>query len=81
MDELIAEITSFAEEVGCTPELVLRDAIKAGWGQWRKWLAREASPTMRNVDKIREHMASVRAVRRAKHTAQAGENTGHLEIS
>lgn len=58
MEQLIAEVESYAANMGVTPQKVLRDAIGANWRQWDLWKSGRSSPTMRVVDRLREHMAA-----------------------
>lgn len=60
MEQLILEVEAFARTTSRTPEMVLRDALGAGWGQWGKWVAGKASPTMKNVDRLRAYMDAQR---------------------
>ena len=57
MDQLIADIESYAAAVDRTPQSVLRAAIGAGWGEWDGWRAGTSSPTMARVDRLRNYMA------------------------
>jgi len=57
MEQLIADIETYARAYGCTPQSVLREAIGAGWGTWGKWKDGTRSPTMRISDKVRKHIA------------------------
>ena len=57
MEQLIAEISTYAEAIGRTPQYVLRQAIGANWRQWASWNEGNSSPTLHTVDKIRKHIA------------------------
>ena len=56
MEQLIKEITEYASRAGKQPQAILRSAIGASWGQWDDWLSGKSSPTMKNVDRLREWM-------------------------
>lgn len=58
MEQFVAEIENYASAVGRSPEWVLRQAIKAGWGVWARWKSGESSPTMANADRVRAWMAA-----------------------
>ncbi|MCA2012418.1 hypothetical protein LCM17_13045 [Cereibacter sphaeroides] len=57
MEEFLAEIEAFSKAHDITPQSILRKACGYNFGRWQKWLDREASPTLANVDKIRVWMA------------------------
>lgn len=57
MDQLISEIEAYCAARGITPQKLLRDAINAKWNTWAKWVAGEASPTMKIADRLRAWMA------------------------
>lgn len=59
MEQFISEIEAFCEANGIAPQRLLREAVNAQWGLWQKWKDGDASPTLRVVDKIRGHMASM----------------------
>ena len=58
MERFIAEIEVYANACGITPQALLRNVINAQWGQWQKWKDGKASPTLRIVDRIHDHMAA-----------------------
>ncbi|WP_439561127.1 hypothetical protein [Roseinatronobacter sp.] len=57
MEKFISEIEAYTRALGITPQKLLRDALRASWGQWNDWKAGKSSPTMRNADRLREYMA------------------------
>ena len=57
MERFISDVEAYALACGITPQALLRNVINAQWGQWQKWKAGEASPTMRIADRIYAHMA------------------------
>ena len=58
MEQLIADVETYAARAGVPPQKVLRDAIEAGWGQWDRWKSGRSSPTMRVADRLRAWMAA-----------------------
>ncbi|WP_232220975.1 hypothetical protein [Paracoccus sp. J39] len=57
MEQFIREIEAYTALHCISPQKLLREVIAAPWGQWQKWKDGTSSPTMRIVDKIRDHMA------------------------
>lgn len=57
MEQFITEIESYCDRADIKPQRLLRDVLGASWGQWDQWKAGAASPTLRNVDRLRAHMA------------------------
>lgn len=62
MEQFIREIEDYTAAADMTPQKFLRDVINAKWGQWQKWKDREASPTLKVVDRLRAYMAAHPAV-------------------
>lgn len=54
MEQLIAEIEDYAARMGISPQAVLRRALGSSGRTWGEWVRRESSPTMANVDRLRD---------------------------
>lgn len=56
MEKLISEIECYAAARGVKPATVLQVAAKLSGTTWSRWVAGEASCTMRTMEKIRRYM-------------------------
>lgn len=57
MEQLIADIETYAAAAGTTPQAVLRQSIAASGRTWAAWKSRTSGPTLINADRIRAWMA------------------------
>ena len=62
MEQFIHEVEAYCLTRGISPQNLLRKAINAPWGQWRKWKDGTSSPTMIIADKLRDYMDANPAV-------------------
>lgn len=71
MEQFLDEIRCAATAEGIEPALLIkRAAANSVSGQtWAKWVADEASPTMRLVDRVRAYIAEREAARAAEAAA------------
>lgn len=58
MEQLIIDLSAYADATGRSPQAVLRSAINAKWGTWDAWCAGRSSPTLSSVDRVRRYMAA-----------------------
>jgi hypothetical protein len=58
MEQFITEIEFYTDALGIKPQRLLRDVLNSPWGQWDDWKSGKSSPTLRNVDRLRDHIAA-----------------------
>ncbi|WP_295045131.1 hypothetical protein [uncultured Paracoccus sp.] len=56
MEQFITDIEIYADAAGTTPQRLLRAILNAEWGRWDSWKARQAFPTARTMDRVRDFM-------------------------
>lgn len=56
MEHFIRDIEAYTEAAGTTPQRFLRAVINSDWGLWLRWKARNAYPTARTMDRVRQFM-------------------------
>jgi hypothetical protein len=56
MEQLIAEIETYARAARLTPQSVIRRAVNAKGSAWALWCSGQSSPTMATVDTLRAWM-------------------------
>jgi hypothetical protein len=57
MEQFLNDMKAYADEVGRSPQHILRQSVGASWLQWKAWVDGQSSPTLNTVDKIRKYMA------------------------